>query len=166
MANCDAKVLFRAGSEQDARYFEELGGKGTFLSKNAGRTKSSRDEGTSSSFSERERPVWMAGDLLQRDPAKDGVLLFQNPTGDPKMMGKFEVPIRNMEEVPFLAEELGTVGDRGFEEGVIAAELDRLDASARKRMADASPDAWTPGFGRKPSSDDGGEPSAEDLLGF
>lgn len=164
LANCDAKVCYRAGDLATARYFQDLSGLGTFLAKNTGESKSSRDASSSAGFSERERAVWMAGDLLQRDPEKEGVALFQNPTGHPESMGKFEVPIKDVSKVPFMVDMLKTVGDREFEAKVISDEVDRLAAIAAKRASVRESDRWLPDFGAH--GEGGGEADDLDVFGL
>lgn len=146
LANCDCKMLMRAGSVKDAEYFERISGKATYLARNTGKSRSSRDASSSTGYSERERPVWMAGDIMQRDPMKDGVLLFQNPTNYPKMMGKFEPRIKEITEVKFLVDEFGTLGSREYEQRVIGDVIDRLDAIAAESVASKKPVAWVPDF--------------------
>lgn len=133
LANCDAKCLFRAGSVSDAEYFERIGGKRTVLARGEGGSRSPNGLNANVSFSERDSPVWQAGEIMQRDPTRDGVLLFQNPTGHPSMMGKFEVPIQEISKIPFMCKQLRTVGSRDFEKDVIARELDLLDGLAEER---------------------------------
>lgn len=162
LANCDCKALFRAGSEQDALYFERLSGKATYLARNTGESRNSRDSSSSTGFSERDRPVWLAGDIMQRDPMRDGILLFQNATNRPKSMGKFEVPIEEITKVPFLVEQFGTIGSRRYEESVISAEIDRLDGIAAERAAEPC-EAWIPDFGEKPRAK---AESDEELFGL
>lgn len=151
LANCDCKCLFRAGSVEDARYFEELSGKATYLSRSTSRSGSFWEftPTTSVNYSERERPVWMAGDIMQRDPVTDGVLLFQNVTGHPGAMGKFEVPIKEMTEVPFMVDLLGTIGSRDYEARVISATIDSLDDWAAAEARQSNPVAWVPTFPAK-----------------
>lgn len=163
LANCDCKALFRAGSEQDALYFERLSGKATYLARNTGESRNSRDSSSSTGFSERDRPVWLAGDIMQRDPMRDGILLFQNPTNHPESMGKFEVPIEEISKIPFLVEQFGTIGSREREAQVIGAEIDRLDAIAAKKASAASCGAWSPDFNREQRNE---EQSDEELFGL
>lgn len=164
LANCDAKVCYRAGDLATAKYFQDLSGLGTFLAKNTGESKSSRDASSSAGFSERERAVWMAGDLLQRDPEREGVALFQNPTGHRASIGKFEVPIQDVSGVPFMVDMLKTVGSREFEAEVISSEVDRLAAIAAERASADERDRWLPDFGAR--INDSSEADDPDVFGL
>lgn len=166
LANCDAKVCARAGDVETASYFEQLGGKSTIWAVNEGSSRSPKGGSSSSGRSERERSVWMAGDLLQRDPAREGVALFQNPTGHPKMAGKFEVPIEEISKVPFMRKLLGTIGNREYEELIISEEIDRLENIARRSACDQDRDTWVPDFGGVSRGEDDDCSDDADIFGL
>lgn len=129
LANCDLKVLYRAGSDKDAEYFEKLSGFRSVLVENTGETRQGVMRGGSSQgFSEQKAPLWPAGDILERNPATDGALVIQAADGA-RPAGKFEVPIKDVSRT-FTARHFGTIGTPEFELGVINATLDELDARA------------------------------------
>ncbi len=120
LANCDLKVLYRAGSDKDAEYFEKLSGFRSVLVENTGETRQGVIRGGSSQgFNEQKAPLWPAGDILERNPATDGA----------RPAGKFEVPIKDVSQT-FTARHFGTIGTPEFELGVINRTLDELDARA------------------------------------
>ncbi len=166
LSNCDSQAIFRAGSQEDARYFEAISGTGTFLGKNISETKNSRNPSTNVGYSEREKKIWLQGDLIQRDPMKDGILLFQNPTGNSKSMGKFEVPITEITEVGFMIDQFKTIGNRQFEQTVICDTLDELDnIAAKQRKEQPDPIYWSPDFEALDNSPPDNNHGDEDLFG-
>lgn len=129
LANCDLKVLYRAGSDKDAEYFEKLSGFRSVLVENTGETRQGVMRGGSSQgFNEQKAPLWPAGDILERNPATDGALVIQAADGA-RPAGKFEVPIKDVSQT-FTARHFGTIGTPEFELGVINRTLDELDARA------------------------------------
>lgn len=129
LANCDLKVLYRAGSDKDAEYFEKLSGFRSVLVENTGETRQGVMRGGSSQgFTEQKAPLWPAGDILERNPATDGALVIQAADGA-RPAGKFEVPIKDVSQT-FTARHFGTIGTPEFELGVINRALDELDARA------------------------------------
>lgn len=129
LANCDLKVLYRAGSDKDAEYFEKLSGFRSVLVENTGETRQGVMRGGSSQgFNEQKAPLWPAGDILERNPATDGALVIQAADGA-RPAGKFEVPIKDVSRT-FTARHFGTIGTPEFELGVINRTLDELDARA------------------------------------
>lgn len=129
LANCDLKVLYRAGSDKDAEYFERLSGFRSVLVENTGETRQGVMRGGSSQgFTEQKAPLWPAGDILERNPASDGALVIQAANGA-RPAGKFEVPIKDVSRT-FTARHFETIGTPEFELGVINRALDELDALA------------------------------------
>lgn len=143
LANCDVKALYRAGSDLDARYFETLGGHKTVHTRNTGQSKGGTGSTSSNEgFSEHEVPVWPVGDILERNPFKDGVLVVRSASnGNPA--GKFEIPMCEVSKT-FTAKHFGTLGSKKFERAVISKTLDILEMKASKKPIDVV--AWTPDF--------------------
>ena len=149
LANCDVKALFKAGSDQDARYFETLSGFKTIRTESTGRTSSgSWTKSSSTSYSEQKVPVWPMGDILARNPQKDGALVIRN-AGNGYDSAKLEVPLVDASKT-FTAAHFGTLGTPEYERQVIAVTLSGLE-----RRAAAIPievDAWFPDF-QSPTED-------------
>ncbi len=165
LANADVKVLYKAGTPSDAAYFEVLGGKRTVQTRNTGTSSSANSSTSSEGFSEREVMNWPQGEVLARDPVRDGVLVFTNISGEAKRNGKFEIPVPDVTRTP-TARNFATFGDRAHEREVmsrIEAELE--DKAARRLVVFA---AWTPAFDDV-MADDGACPSEasdDDIFGL
>ncbi len=165
LANADVKVLYKAGTPSDAAYFEVLGGKRTVQTRNTGTSSSANSSTSSEGFSEREVMNWPQGEVLARDPVRDGVLVFTNISGEAKRNGKFEIPVPDVTRTP-TARNFATFGDRAHEREVmsrIEAELE--DKAARRLVVFA---AWTPAFDDV-MDDDGACPSEasdDDIFGL
>lgn len=165
LANADIKVLYKAGTPSDAAYFEVLGGKRTVQTRNTGTSSSANSSTSSEGFSEREVMNWPQGEILARDPVKDGVLVFTNISGEAKHNGKFEIPVPDVTRTP-TAHNFETFGDRTHEREVmsrIEAELE--DKAARRLVVFA---AWTPDFDDEDDSNDACPSAAsdEDIFGL
>lgn len=143
LANCDVKALYRAGNEQDARYFEALGGFKTVRVKNEGEQRSGMSQGSSSTgYSEQKVPLWQQASLLARNPMKNGALVFQSSQGG-RDAGKYEVPIIDASQT-FTAEHFGTLGDIDFEKDSMGKVFDRLEERASGISLEV--EGWTPDF--------------------
>lgn len=153
LANCDLKVLYRAGSDKDAEYFERLSGFRSVLVENTGETRQGVMRGGSSQgFAEQKAPLWPAGDILERNPATDGALVIQAADGA-RPAGKFEVPIKDVSRT-FTARHFGTIGTPEFELGVINRALDELDTRAASIPIEV--EGWHPAeFDETEEGDDG-----------
>lgn len=141
LANCDVKVLYKAGSDQDARYFEALSGFRTVRTMSTSSSRNAQGSSSGTGYSEQKVPVWPMGDLLEHDP-RDGALVVRSASNG-KPAGKFQVPVRDVSET-FCKGHFGTVGTREYEREVIGAELDRLEAVAKSKPLEVG--AWTPDF--------------------
>lgn len=142
LSNCDLKALYKAGSEQDARYFEALGGSKTVMAASEGRSFSPGGRGRSEGASEQRAPVWPAGDVVARDPSRDGALVFRAASGG-RPSGKFEVPVRDVSGT-FVARHFGTLGTPEFERESMARQA--RDLEERASSAPQAPPAWAPEF--------------------
>lgn len=143
LANCDAKVLYRAGSLRDAELFEKLGGKRTVKAQSAGISQQTRSAvgSTSATYSEREVPNWPTSELMSRDPSSDGVLLFQQLNRDPKHSGRFVVPMADASDT-FLADELDVLASKELEELMFARQI--FDLGDKSRGCDLHVETWWP----------------------
>lgn len=165
LANADVKVLYKAGTPSDAAYFEVLGGKRTVQTRNTGTSSSANSSTSSEGFTECEVMNWPQGEVLARDPVRDGVLVFTNISGEAKRNGKFEIPVPDVTRTP-MSRNFATFGDRAHEREVmsrIEAELE--DKAARRLVVFA---AWTPVFDDA-MDDDGAcssEASDDDVFGL
>lgn len=144
LANCDVKALYRAGSDKDAQYFETQSGFRTVRVENTGEQSSPSGKGSSRGYGEQKVPVWPMGDILERDPGKDGVLVVQ-AAGHDRPAGKYEVPMADPTET-FVAEHMGTLGTREFEQAVMNRELDALESRAAGIKLEVG--GWTPDYGQ------------------
>lgn len=143
LANCDVKALYRAGNEQDARYFEALGGFKTVRVKNEGEQRSGMSQGsTSTGYSEQKVPLWPQASLLARNPATDGALVFQSAQGG-RDAGKYEVPIVDPSRT-FTAEHFQTLGNVDFEKESMGRIFDLLEEKASRISLEV--EGWTPDF--------------------
>lgn len=163
LSNCECKVLLRAGCYEDAKAFELLSGSATYLAKTVGESKGAHGGGASFSFSERERAVVLAGDILKRDPRRDGALVVQNAVARSGASGAYSVPVRDITEIPLAVEQLGTVGSREFEAEVIGRALDRMEARAAEARKDPPPPVWVPEVKAREKAE---ESTDDGLLGF
>lgn len=143
LANADVKVLYKAGTPSDAAYFEVLGGKRTVQTRNTGTSSSANSSTSSEGFSEREVMNWPQGEILARDPVKDGVLVFTNISGEAKRNGKFEIPVPDVTRTP-TAHNFETFGDRDHERAAMSRIEAELEGKAASRLVVFA--AWTPGF--------------------
>ena len=144
LANADAKILFRAGDVETAGYFEKLSGFKTIRVRNIGQTRRGMlDQSTSNAgFTEQKMPLWPVGDLLDRNPAKEGVLVVK-AASDGNDAGRYEIPIADASKT-FAKEHFGTLGTLQFERDVIGKTLDELEAEAKTKSLEVP--AWTPDF--------------------
>lgn len=165
LANADVKVLYKAGTPSDAAYFEVLGGKRTVQTRNTGTSSSANSSTSSEGFTEREVMNWPQGEVLARDPVKDGVLVFTNISGEAKHNGKFEIPVPDVTRTP-TARNFTTFGDRGHEREVMSRAEAELEEKAASKLAVFA--AWTPDFDDA-KNDDGAcptEASDDDIFGL
>lgn len=143
LANADVKVLYKAGTPSDAAYFEVLGGKRTVQTRNTGTSSSANSSTSSEGFTEREVMNWPQGEVLARDPVKDGVLVFTNISGEAKRNGKFEIPVPDVTRTT-TARNFMTFGDREHEREVMSRAEAELERRASERFAVFAP--WTPAY--------------------
>ena len=162
MANCDAKLMYKAGSLRDAELFERLGGKRTVKAQSAGTSQQTRSMGgsTSTSYTEREVPNWPASGLMSRDPKRDGALLFQQTNGSSARCGRFVVPMPDITET-FLAGVLPTIGTPQHEDAILT--LRRFDLMSRSRNQAMGVDTWFPERSDGDDAEDGAGDSAIDF---
>lgn len=143
LANCDVKALYKAGSDLDARYFETLGGFKTIRTRNTGEQRQGVGRsGSSEGFSEQKVPLWPQGDILERSPEKDGVLVIQSAIGT-REAGKFEIPVVDASRT-FVSSHFETLGTPDFERKAIAETLDGLETKAAGIAIDVA--GWQPDF--------------------
>lgn len=143
LANCDVKALYKAGSDLDARYFETLGGFKTIRTRNTGEQRQGVGRsGSSEGFSEQKVPLWPQGDILERSPEKDGVLVIQSAIGA-REAGKFEIPVVDASRT-FVSSHFETLGTPDFERKAIAETLDGLETKAAGIAIDVA--GWQPDF--------------------
>lgn len=143
LANCDVKALYKAGSDLDAKYFETLGGFRTIRARNTGEQRQGVGRsGSSEGFNEQKIPLWPAGDVLERSPEKDGVLVIQSAIGA-RDAGKFEIPVVDASRT-FVSSHFETLGTPDFERKAIAETLDGLEAKAEDVKVDVA--GWQPDF--------------------
>lgn len=143
LANCDVKALYKAGSDLDARYFETLGGFKTIRTRNTGEQRQGVGRsGSSEGFSEQKVPLWPQGDILERSPEKDGVLVIQSAIGA-REAGKFEIPVIDASRT-FVSSHFETLGTPDFERKAIAETLDGLETKAAGIAIDVA--GWQPDF--------------------
>lgn len=142
LANCDLKVLYKAGSEKDAKQFEIYGGYKTIKSQNKSRQSNASGKGTSESYSEQKRELWPADEILNRDPRTDGVLVFSQNT-KMKRKRKFEIPIKEVSKT-FSADHFGTLGTPDYERSILERTFDELEEKARVTSIEVV--GWCPNF--------------------
>lgn len=175
ISNCNVKILYRAGSVEDAEFFSKLSGESTVLSKTQG---SSRSDGSSSSnvgFTEQLQPVWSPGDLVHSDPQTQGIHVIKSLPGEPNRSGCFVVPIRDVTECPTARHFTPAFGTREHEAKYITGEIEKLE-KAGPRIINL-PETWTPDFdsdegeNRSSAGDDEGqneepEPTDAEVFGI
>lgn len=164
LANADVKVLYKAGTPSDAAYFEVLGGKRTVQTRNTGTSSSVNSSTASEGFTEHEVMNWPQGEVLARDPVKDGVLVFTNISGEAKHNGKFEIPVPDVTSTP-TARNFKTFGDREHEYKVMSRIETELEKKAASKLVVF--EAWTPDFGGTKDDDVcQSEASDDDVFGL
>ena len=158
ISNMDVRILYRANDIETAEYFEKLSGHKTVNVRNTGQTqRGTFDRSTSSSgYSEQRVPLWPAGDLLDRNPNKEGVLVVKASTGG-RDSGRYEIPTADVSQT-FVADMLGTIGSIEFEREVIGRTLDSMEAEAAAKSLNVP--VWTPDFSIH--EDDEDDPIEED----
>ena len=143
LANCDLKVLYRAGSDKDAQFFETLGGYKTVKARSEGEQRRPRgSEGTSQSYSEQKVPLWPQAEILARNPATDGALVVQSAFGK-RNAGKYEVPVVDASRT-FVSAHFGTLGTPEFERKVISDTISALEEKASS--IEMAVEGWAPKF--------------------
>lgn len=131
LGNCSTIALYSTTDQRTAEYFEKLFGQKAVLTKNTG--SAAREEtllSESQGYSEQNVPNYTIGQIFERDPLHDGVLVFQRDTGDKWHSGRFEVRIKDVSKTP-IRKQLGTIGSRQFEARVIDESQAELDARKR-----------------------------------
>lgn len=159
LANCDVKALYKAGSDLDARYFETLGGLKTIRVRNTSEQKQGMGRGgNSEGFSEQKIPLWTQGDILERNPEKDGVLVVQSALGA-RDAAKLEIPVVDSSKT-FVSEHFGTLGTPDYERRVISETINELEA--RAESIDIEVEGWQPDFEDPANGNDKAEKIADD----
>ena len=143
VANADVRILYKAGSDREAQAFQQLGGTRTIWVRNTSSSAHVRGVTDSEGYSEREVSNWTQGDLMARDPFKDGVLVFANISGEDKRNGKYVIPVPDVTATP-TARNFPTFGSREHERRVISSVEARLDERAAEAF---TPIAWVPDYG-------------------
>lgn len=158
LANCDVKALFKAGSAQDARYFEELSGYKTVRVESVGSTRNGWGSNSSNmSYSEQAVPVWPMGEILARNPLKDGALVIRN-AGYGFDSAKLEIPLIDASKT-FVADHFKTLGSPQFEKEVLGRTFNELRERASSIPLDVH--AWVPDFAKIDDSEIGTGASVE-----
>lgn len=152
ISNCNVKMLYRAGSVEDAEFFSKLSGESTILSKTQGSSKGDRSSSSSTGFSEQRQPVWSPGDLIHSDPQTQGIHVIKSLPGKPDRSGCFVVPIKDVTKCPTARHFVPAFGTREYEAEFITEEIEKLEKMG-PRVTNL-PEAWTPNF-------DAGENSGE-----
>lgn len=164
LSNCDLLALYRANGD-DAKMFEFLSGYKVVTAKSIGET-SRRVIGSpsaSQNYSEQRVPVWSAAEIAERNPQKDGVLVFSQASGG-RNSAKLEVPIVDPSQT-FVAKHFGTLGPREYEAEILKAFFAELETNASK--VDLFVPAWTPDFSEYMPPESPDSPlSDEELFGL
>lgn len=161
LGNMSLIVSYGARLADEAKIMSELSGTRTLLAKNTGTSDGPSGSGSNEGLSEREAPVWAVGEIMNRDPRRDGVLVIKSVDGRPDHSGAFEILQRDVTERP-TAKNFGTFGSREFEAEVINAEVEKVTA---RPADDAEVECWAPDFNQKRDDDPAGE-SLDDLFGL
>lgn len=164
LANCNVKVLYRAGSTADADYFSKLSGELTILSRTHGSTRGDRSSSSSTGFSEQRQPVWSPGDLLHSDPQTQGVHVIKSLPGKPKRSGCFVIPMRDVTECPTARHFAPAFGSREHEAAFITREIERLEERGPLLMN--LPETWVPDFDGGDGQEAGEAPGDAELFGI
>lgn len=152
ISNCNVKMLYRAGSVEDAEFFSKLSGESTILSKTQGSSKGDRSSSSSTDFSEQRQPVWSPGDLIHSDPQTQGIHVIKSLPGKPDRSGCFVVPIKDVTKCPTARHFVPAFGTREYEAEFITEEIEKLEKMG-PRVTNL-PEAWTPNFD---AGENGGE---------
>lgn len=157
VSNCNVKILYRAGSIEDAQYFSKLSGESTVLGKTRGSSKGSRSSSSNVGFTEQLQPVWSPGDLVHSDPQTQGIHVIKSLPGKPDRSGCFVVSIKDVTECPTARHFAPAFGTREHEAKYITGEIEKLE-KAGPRIINL-PKTWVPDFD---SNEDEGESDNED----
>lgn len=144
ISNCNVKILYRAGSIEDAEFFSKLSGESTILTRTQGASKGDRSSSTSTGFSEQRQPVWSPGDLIHSDPQTQGIHVIKSLPGKPDRSGCFVVPIEDVTKCPTARHFAPAFGTREHEAKFITDEIEKLDKMGPRIMN--LPETWTPCF--------------------
>lgn len=173
VSNCNVKILYRAGSVEDAEFFSKLSGESTVLSKTQGSSKSDRSSSLSTGFSEQRQPVWSPGDLIHSDPQTQGIHVVKNLPGKPNRSGCFIVPIEDVTKCPTARHFAGAFGTKEYEAKFITDEIEKLEEMGPRIIN--LPETWTPDFDSGEDADEssdgerqgnGNEPTDADIFGI
>lgn len=161
ISNCNVKMLYRAGSVEDAEFFSKLSGESTILSKTQGSSKGDKSSSSSTGFSEQRQPVWSPGDLIHSDPQTQGIHVIKSLPGKPDRTGCFVVPIKDVTECPTARHFAPAFGTREHEAKFITREIEKLEKMGPHITN--LPEAWTPNFDSdEDDSEQGGKPKPTD----
>lgn len=167
ISNCNVKMLYRAGSVEDAEFFSKLSGESTILSKTQGSSKGDKSSSSSTGFSEQRQPVWSPGDLIHSDPQTQGIHVIKSLPGKPNRSGCFVVPIKDITECQTARHFAPAFGTREYEAMFITGEIEKLEKMG-PRITNL-PEAWTPNFDSVGNDGEQGnrpEPTDTDVFGI
>lgn len=167
ISNCNVKMLYRAGSVEDAEFFSKLSGESTILSKTQGSSKGDKSSSSSTGFSEQRQPVWSPGDLIHSDPQTQGIHVIKSLPGKPDRSGCFVVSIKDITECQTARHFAPAFGTREYEAKFITGEIEKLEKMG-PRITNP-PEAWTPNFDSVGNDGEQGnrpEPTDTDVFGI
>lgn len=169
ISNCNVKMLYRAGSVEDADFFSRLSGESTVLSKTQGASRGDRSSSLSTGFSEQRQPVWAPGDLIHCDPQTQGIHVIKSLPGKPGRSGCFVVPIEDVTRCPTSRHFAPAFGTKAHEARFITREIEELEETGSRIKG--LPEAWTPDFAQAGDEGEtappaGTGPSDADLFGI
>lgn len=167
ISNCNVKVIYRAGSVEDAEFFSKLSGESTILSKTQGSSKGDKTSSSSTGFSEQRQPVWSPGDLIHSDPQTQGIHVIKSLPGKPDRSGCFVVEIKDVRKCSTARHFAPAFGTREYEAKFITGEIEKLEKMG-PRITNL-PEAWTPNFNSSENDGEQGngpEPTDTDVFGI
>ena len=167
ISNCNVKVIYRAGSVEDAEFFSKLSGESTILSKTQGSSKGDKTSSSSTGFSEQRQPVWSPGDLIHSDPQTQGIHVVKSLPGKPDRSGCFVVEIKDVRKCSTARHFAPAFGTREYEAKFITGEIEKLEKMGPHITN--LPEAWTPNFDSVGNDGEQGnrpEPTDTDVFGI
>ena len=167
ISNCNVKVIYRAGSVEDAEFFSKLSGESTILSKTQGLSKGDKTSSSSTGFSEQRQPVWSPGDLIHSDPQTQGIHVIKSLPGKPGRSGCFVVEIKDVRKCSTARHFAPAFGTREYEAKFITREIEKLEKMGPHITN--LPEAWTPNFNSNENDGEQGngpEPTDTDVFGI